>query len=483
MDRAGQASEIGAQLRFDTGETNLAPMLDQSLRARWSRLIASYFATRAVRIIFAVLIIEFSLAPIINVLRHERFNKDYDLWQETGRIVLAGGDIYPRSPGPFPFMYPPACAIMFAPLSPLPRGLFVASLLVLNAAAWIACVFGCVYLATGKFRRQHPSLYLWPSLAVIPFVHDTFLLGQPALLLLALLLGAFCLLRHKRRFAAGSLIAIAAAIKAYPIIAAGYLIYRKQWKALIGLGVTLCALMFVVPLAFRSPTQVKDDFVLWARGMLFKYDESSIGQRPDRAYSYKNQSVQATVHRLGRSVLADGEADRQWKVNVLDLSFQQTTLLMIGVSAALGLGYMAATWGATKLPIPADAVEQAMGCIVVLFFTPLSFNYGYVWLMFPMTVLLHLGFASKSDSKLRLISWGAIAGSILLLSFSVSALRTAQAYGNVYFSGLVLMIALGVVLRSGLLSEANRPFIPAFRRPRIGSGTPGYAESTVGSAS
>ena len=134
---------------------------------------------------------------------------------------------------------------------------------------------------------------------------------------------------------------------------------------------------------------------------------------------------------------------------------------MIGSVGLLGAFYLATTRGASKLPPPADAIEQAMGVIMVLFLTPLSFNYGYVWLIFPMTVLLHLGFSSAPDSRLRLVSWGSIAASVVLLSLSVPMLRQAQAYGNVFASGLVLMLALGVILRTGLLGEASGVREPA----------------------
>ncbi len=467
MDRDGSKPGTTSTLRVDAGGPATSDR--RTLVGRWSTFIASRGAMVGVRRTIFVMMVAFSVAPLVNVARNELYNKDYDLWQATGHVVLDGRDIYPRSPAPYPFMYPPACATMLAPLSPLPRGAFVACLLLLNSIAWTVCIFASVYLATGHVRNQHPALYFWPSLAVIPFVHDTYLLGQPALLLLALLLGSFALLRRNQPVGAGALIAVAAAIKAYPILAAGYLIYRRKWKALIAMGVTLSALMFVYPLLFRTPVQVSEDVTFWVKGMLFKYDEESIGQRPDRAYSYKNQSVQATVHRLGRSVLADGEANRSWKVNLLDLTFRQTTVVMIGSVAILGLFYLRTTWGATRLPLPADAVEQSMGIIMVLFLTPLSFNYGYVWLMFPITVLLHLGFSSAPNSRLRLWSWGAIAGSVVLLSLSVSMLREAQAYGNVFFSGLLLMVCLGLILKRGLLREAKAVDVPAIKHTAIAS--------------
>ena len=431
------------------------------LRRFWAAS-STPLAMRGVILAIAAMMIAFSVAPLWNVYRHVQYNKDYDLWQITGKKVLDRQDLYPRTPGlPYPFMYPPACATMLATISPLPRGLFVASLLLLNSAAWATCIVASVYLATGRIRGNHPALFLWPSLAVIPFVHDTYLLGQPALLLLALLLAGFALLRRGRPIAAGALIAVSAAIKAYPILAVGYLIYRKQWRATASVVVTLAALMFVAPMAFRSPYQAGEDFVYWVRGMLLKYDENSIAQRPDRAYSFKNQSVQATVHRLARPVLADGEADRQWTVNLLNLSFRQTTYLMLGTIAGLGLFYLWATWRSGQEP-PADAVEQGMVSLLILVLAPLSFNYSYVWLVFPLTLLLHLASAAPVGSAMR--RWGSatIIVSVVLMSLALPWRRGAQAYGNVFFSGLVPLIGLGLILRRGWYSQA----IPTMARPK-----------------
>jgi hypothetical protein len=52
---------------------------------------------------------------------------------------------------------------------------------------------------------------------VIVYVWSSYHLGQPNLVLLALMLGAFVALRAKREVLAGGLIAVAAAIKAFPV--------------------------------------------------------------------------------------------------------------------------------------------------------------------------------------------------------------------------------------------------------------------------
>ena len=102
--------------------------------------------------------------------------------------------------------------------------------------------------------------------------------------------------------------ATAAAIKAFPILALGYLVYRRMWTASAATVAVLAAWLLVAPLPFRTPAQAVDDLVVWSQGMVFTYNSHGIAQRPFRSYSYKNQSIMALAHRLLRDVPADGES-------------------------------------------------------------------------------------------------------------------------------------------------------------------------------
>ena len=109
-----------------------------------------------------------------------------------------------------------------------------------------------------------------------------------------------------RQLGAGVLVATAAAIKAFPILALGYLVYRRMWTASAATVAVLAAWLLIAPLPFRTPAQAVDDVIVWSRGMVFTYNSHGIAQRPLRSYSYKNQSIMALVHRLLRDVPADG---------------------------------------------------------------------------------------------------------------------------------------------------------------------------------
>ena len=97
------------------------------------------------------------------------------------------------------FVYPPASAVVFyTPLSFLGYAGMVLVLCVLCLAAHACVVLISVYYATGRCLNQHPLLYIVPILATLGYVWDIYYLGQPTLIMLAVMMLAFLLLdRHR----------------------------------------------------------------------------------------------------------------------------------------------------------------------------------------------------------------------------------------------------------------------------------------------
>src|SRR5207247_7140960 len=126
-------------------------------------------------------------------------------------------------------------------------------------------------------------------LLVIVYIWSTYHLGQPNLVLLALMLGAFVALRAKREIIAVGVIAIAAAIKAFPVMAIVYLLYRRYWTAAASLVVALVFLLLILPAPFRGFERAWRDLEKWSVGML-SYNEASVDQCLMRSYIWKNQS-------------------------------------------------------------------------------------------------------------------------------------------------------------------------------------------------
>jgi alpha-1,2-mannosyltransferase len=468
----------------------------------------------------------FSAFPIANLFLGYA-TKDYGLWYQVGVAVRQGLDIYPRPETHrlFPFMYPPAAAAMLAWVSLLGPVGSLLTLVLMNSVSWAVCIWLSVWLAAGARGRRHSLVLIVPSLSVIVLVYNIYLLGQPNLALLALLLGSFACLRLGRPIAAGSLLATAAAIKAFPILVIGYLIYRRMWAASAATVVVLAAWLLLAPLAFRTPAQAIDDLDVWSKGMLFTYNTNGMAQRPFRSYSYKNQSIMALSHRLLRDMPADGETvlskrarsrlaitrplkglppldpatdlptflkphvitdgtkngssgtenvpaangdqpgpterpsrwedslqgaesdlRTAWRVNIADLSFRAVTAVTLAAMLVVSL-FVAAAFPPKKRMTPqTDALEYALVTLLTVMFSPLSFNYAYVWLMYPTTLALHLVTSDSRSARWHRLKIAWITAVILIPALAIPMPLQAQAYGNLFVPALLLVFGLGMML-------------------------------------
>src|SRR2546423_10167151 len=310
--------------------------------------------------VFGVILLVFVTVPIWHSVRGQS-TKDYWVWYQTGQTVLQGGEIYPDRWHKFPFMYPPPCALFLAPIAALGQTGLVIVLALVNAAAWICAILFSVRLATGERSRAHLLVYVAPGLIVAAYVWGNFLLGQPSLLLLALMLGAFIALQRKYHWLAGALLAFAAAIKAFPVMAIVYLIYRRYWIAVASLVLTLTFLLIVLPIPFRGLALAKQDLQRWSNGMLFKYDENGMGQRLGRSTSWKNQSIWGVANRLLRHVEYDHKYEPHEPVyaNFADLDFRTVNRIVLAWALAFGLAFVIVMPRSARRTPETDTIEFA----------------------------------------------------------------------------------------------------------------------------
>ena len=414
----------------------------------------------------------FVAVPVWHSIRGHS-TKDYWVWYETGQTVLQGGEIYPDQWHKFPFMYPPPCALFLAPISALGQTGLVVVLALVSAAGWICSIIFSVRLATGKWRGADTLLYVAPSLIMGAHAWGNFLLGQPSLVLLALMLGGFIALQRRFHWLAGALIAIAAAIKAFPAITIVYLIYRRYWIATASLVLTV-TIFLVLPLPFRGYALAKQDLERWSSGMLFKYDETGTGQRLGRSYSWKNQAIWGVANRLLRHVEYDHKYEPHEPVyaNFADLDFRTVNAIILACALGLGLFFITVIPRAARRPVgdaekalrskidashseaatedrtrgrtpETDAIEFALLLLLMLIFTPLSFGYLFVWLLYPLTVV---GQCLLSGSAARTVLLGCAGTAVALLALTIPFRVSAQVYGNTLFAALLLFAGLGIEL-------------------------------------
>ena len=156
---------------------------------------------------------------------------------------------------------------------------------------------------TGSGRTPGPWLFALPGFVTVTFVFDMFDLGQPNLVLLAMMLYGFWLLQHERPWMAGSMFALATAIKVFPVAVFPYLVWRRQWAAAASMVVFLGVFLFVVPAPVRGFQHNVAELKTWYQGMVGI--ELGAGVRPARrAELVVGQSIH---HRDDASADAPGQ--------------------------------------------------------------------------------------------------------------------------------------------------------------------------------
>jgi len=170
----------------------------------------------------------------------------------------------------------------------------------------------------------------------------------------------------------------------------------------------------------------------WYQGMVGTSSEKGFGQRDEQNWSWVNQSIIAMTHRLTRPVNynQDNPAKPPRTMNVLDISFEHANWLVMAISLALGLGFVAVMPPASQRTPRSDAEELGILFCLMTVASPLARQYYFMWLFYPMTVLMHRA-AYDPRAKVRTWTWIAlgVAGLLMCLSFPIFP-NDLQAWGN-----------------------------------------------------
>jgi hypothetical protein len=258
--------------------------------------------------------------------------------------------------------------------------------------------------------------------------------------LLALMLSGFWSMQHQKPWMAGCMFALATAIKVFPVAVLPYLVWRRQWVALASTLVFLGVFLFVAPAPVRGFQNNIAELKTWYQGMVASSSEKGFGQRDEQNWSWVNQSIIAMTHRLTRPINynQDDPSRPVRTMNVVDIPFKEANWLVAAISLAIGLGYIAVMPAASRRTERSDAEEIGLLFCLMTVASPLARQYYFMWLIFPMTVLMHRG-AYDPRPKVRLWTWLALgaAGLLMALSFPLFP-RDLQAWGNNFAATVII---------------------------------------------
>jgi hypothetical protein len=307
----------------------------------------------------------FCAAAVVNALRK---GGDFQWFVEAGRRTLAGLPLYAGSSAGYGVIGPPFQGVFFVPFAALDAWSPVAARL-----AW--CAASLVFLYWGI---RCWALALTPSATKVSFGSRAVVLPLLALVfplltnfehqnlnpLLLFLLGAAALTAARSRRGeawCGALVAVAAALKAFPALLVVHLAYRRSWRGAAsavaaGLALTL------LPMAWCGPAAYLDQITTWL-------GFSGSGW-PTRA---NNQSLVAAVDRmlLGPHAMSSG---------------RPLTALLAGALAAALLALFAFTSArADRSALPR---ELALVTLLAVLFSPIAWDHYWV-LLFPAYFLAY----------------------------------------------------------------------------------------------
>jgi hypothetical protein len=207
----------------------------------------------------------------------------------------------------------------------------------------------------------------------------------------------------------------------------------------------------VVPAPVRGFQHNVSELKTWFQGMVGSSSEQGFGQRAEQNWSWVNQSIIAVTHRLTRPVNynQDNPAKPPQYMNLVDFDFRTANWIVLAVSLAIGLGYVAVMPARSRTTPRSNAEELGILFCLMTVASPLARQYYFLWLFFPMTILIHRA-AYDPRHAVRAGTWAvlAVAGSLMCLSFPIFP-KDLQAYGN--------NLAAAAVIAGGLVWHILHP--------------------------
>jgi hypothetical protein len=382
-----------------------------------------------------------TLVMVAKFLHHDY--KDAEVWYDVGRRVIEGRALLHLAH----YRYPPAFAVMVAPLCLLPWPAFFFGWYALNVVLFVQCVRFTVRLTAATEARV-----VWlPALLVLCYAVDNLFLGQTNLLITVLLYWTMAELARGREWAAGVPLGASIAMKVFTFPWVAYLVYRGRWRALAStLAVcAFCLLLLPAPVRGfqRNLYEVKD----WGERVVAPYlGRGEAGDWGQHALDYGDQSLQAVLHRLLQRVDAGVVArhERAIYVNLADLTEAQVNAVLAALVALLAALFVFATGWRRPADPGQEVVEFGMSAIALVLISALAWTYFYVMLLLPIAVGVDL-LRARQPVPLRVFTRRVLTVALWVQGLAVLSLGSTQARaaGSLCWAVVLLYTVLAVACR------------------------------------
>jgi len=392
--------------------------------------------------IYALVLLLTATEVARSVARGDRL--DYTYYPQLGEAVLAGTDPYT-----LPFTSWPPGFLLLGVVIALASRISAAATLALWQIGSVLATWGTLKLLAKWFDAEGREPSFWPRsperLAFVsapilaPFLlalrplDDNVLHGQINTQLLFLSLLAFDRFRIGKAVSGGFLLALAASLKAVPVLLVGYLVYKRAWRAVGWTLAFLVVLNVIIPVACFGPHEVVQHWHSW---------RAVVGA--EMLVPAAHHPNQALLSAMKRYLSVAGTADDPIHVTFASLSTESVVRLFWVVAWLGALGLATAFWRNPRdLADPRCAGEVAICVAAMTLVSPISWVAHFVTLVAPAALIwvaLRQLPASSTHRRLGYVIW-----------WFAFACLTFSASGFVGWKWSAQLESLSVITKAALL--------------------------------
>lgn len=378
-----------------------------------------------------------ALSPL--AVRRLTFDKgsDFPDFYAAGQHVLLHGA---RAPDSLLYYYLPSLDVAFAGLAWLPLEAAAIVYYVVQVTAWLGLLLAISqYVLPHWPTNQGRRAALAAGLTMLPLVLSQLCLGPFHLIMTYWLVVGLGRVGHGRWRTGGALLGLAIWIKVLPVLAAGYLLWKGNWRPALVAVLTALAIDATLCLAAYGPRTTIHEHHQWWREQVRGATHRIFSTAPALEQRTRNQSLAATMRRTFSSAPAFELHHGSLSHSAIPLSPEQLRLPYVLIQGCSGLWL---AWALRQRWYTLRRVDLgrdiALVCLATAWFSPVVWSYHFIVATPALGLILWHWWAKRNIAITLLLSaW--------MLTEALYGVYWVRAYGvMLWMSGLVGVLAYHV---------------------------------------
>lgn len=370
----------------------------------------------------------------VAVNRMIRGHSDFGEFYQAGRWVL---EHHARAEPTIFAYYWPSLDVAWTALAWMPLGVAAVVWYLVSVATWI----GLLRTISQRLLAGWPADYrrqavLAAGLLLMPLALSHFCLGAFHLLMIWLMVAGLADVAEGRWRRGGLLLGLAIWLKLLPVLAAGYLLWKRQWKPALLAVLTALVVDAALSVAGLGPTAAWNAHVRWFHKQVQGTTAGLMNSPyPTPEYRSTNQALPAVMRRTLTVTWVeepDGRADMyslaQLSPEQLKALYRAVVLLLAGVLAVV-------LWGSARRMDPSRwAVEIALVCLCTIWFSPVAWSYHFLAVTPAFALILVRVRREPVGVWSLVVLW--------LAAVALLGSPEARCYGEMLFTSAILAVAM-----------------------------------------